>query len=162
MIAGRAELLHNVVDAELPARTGHVVEPIAVVFGTALVAAMATDTWQRACKAAAGLWRRIRPRHPGIIEEELEELRERVLVARRDGRADIEQALAGIWQGRCQDLVRNDPGVAAEMQRVLGQILVPMLARVDSGRVGRVIMTGISHGSGTFNQVAGDQYNIRP
>jgi hypothetical protein len=138
------------------------VEPIAVVFGTALVAAMATDTWQQACKAAAALWRRVRPRHRGIIEGELEELREQVLVARRDGRADIEQAIAGKWQGRCQDLVQDDPGAAVEMQQVLGQILVPMLAPADSARVGRVIMTGISHGSGTFNQVAGDQYNVWP
>jgi flagellar motor component MotA len=134
------------------------VEPIAVVFGTALVAAMASDSWQQAHKAVAALWRRIcSPWHVRAIEGELEELRELVLTARRAGRADTEQALAGVWQDRCQDLLRDDPGAAAE----LGQVMSMMLAAAERAWTGQVIMTGSSCGSGTFNQVAGNQYNIR-
>jgi hypothetical protein len=134
------------------------VDTIAVVFGTALVAAMATDTWQQAHKAVAALWRRIRsPRHVRAIEGELEELRELVLAARREGRADTEQALAGVWQDRCQELLRDDPGAAAE----LGQVVGTMPGAAERARTGQVIMTGSSCGSATFNQVAGNQYNIR-
>jgi hypothetical protein len=96
------------------------VEPIAVVFGTALVAAMATDTWQQAHEAVAALWRRIRsPRQVPAIDGELEELRELVLAARRDGQADTEQALARVWQDRCQDLLMHG---TAQDSSVLNQV----------------------------------------
>lgn len=131
-----------------------------MVFGTAFVAAMATDTWERAREAVASLWRRVRSRRDSSVGDELAGLREQVLAARRDGRAGAEQALAGVWQGWCQDLLRDDPGAAAELSRVLGEILVPMLAPADRARVGHLIMTGSSYGSGTFNQVAGNQYNV--
>jgi hypothetical protein len=136
------------------------VEPIAVAFGTALVAAMATDTWEQAREAVGSLWRRVRSRRGSGVRDELGELRQQVLAARRDGQASAEQALAGAWQVWCQDLLRDDPGAAAELLRVLGEVLIPMLAPVDRARVGQLIMTGSSQGSGTFNQVAGSQYNV--
>jgi hypothetical protein len=133
-----------------------------MAFGTALVAAMATDTWQQAHEAVAALWRRIHsPRHVRTVEGELEELRELVLAARREGRADAEQALAGVWRDRCQDLLRDGPGAAAGLGQVVSEVLMPMLAPAERAQVGQVIMTGSSQGPGTFNQVAGNQYNIR-
>jgi hypothetical protein len=45
----------------------------------ALVAAMATDTWKNACKAAVLLWRRVHPDRTAVIEAELTEVRGEVL-----------------------------------------------------------------------------------
>lgn len=138
------------------------VEPIVVVFGTALVAAMATDTWEQARSAVVALWRRVRaPQQSDTLAAELEDLREQVLAARRTGRGDVEQALAVAWQGRLQELLLNSPDLAAELRQVLDSTLAPMLAPAERARIGQVIMTGSSRDSSTFNQVAGNQTNIR-
>ena len=159
----RSRVPHTVVDTTLSARMGQVVEPIAEAFGTALIAAMATDTWQQARKAVAALWRRVRPLESAdTVEGELESLRDRILAARQAGRADTEQALAGVWQSRCQALLLDDPALAAELWQVLGEILTPMLGLAERTRIGEIVMMGSSHASSTFNQVAGNQYNIRP
>jgi hypothetical protein len=138
------------------------VEPIAAAFGTALVAAMATETWQQAHDAVAALWRRIRSlRHARSVEGELEELRELVLAARREGWTGTEQALARVWQDRCLAVLRDNPEAAAELGQVVDEVLAPMLTPTERARVGQVVMTGSAYGPGTFNQVAGNQYNIR-
>lgn len=84
------------------------------------------------------------------------------LDARQAGRADTEQALTGVWQGRLQQLLLDDPGLAAELRRVLDNTLTPALTPAEQARIGTLIMTGSSHGSSTFNQVAGNQINYRP
>jgi hypothetical protein len=138
-----------------------VVELIVAAFGSALVAAMATDPWQQAREAVVGVWRRVRsPQQTEVVEGELAGLRERVLAARRDGRADTEQAVVGVWQGRLQELLLAEPGLAAELRRVLVETLVPMLAPAEQARIGGIVMSGSSHGSSTFNQVAGNQTNL--
>ena len=61
-------------------------DPIVLAFGTALVGAIATSTWQQVREAVTGLWRRVHPRQKADdIGTELDELREQVLLARRDG-----------------------------------------------------------------------------
>ncbi|MEO7193627.1 MAG: hypothetical protein ABIZ05_02215 [Pseudonocardiaceae bacterium] len=137
-------------------------DPIVVAFGTALVGAMATDTWQRARASVVALWRRAHPQHADIVEADLEGLRDQVLDAREAGRADIEQALTGVWQGRVQQLLLDEPAVAVELRRVLDESLTPVLTPAEQSRIGTLIMTGISHDNSTFNQVAGDQINYRP
>jgi len=63
-------------------------DPVVAAFGTALVRAMVTDTWQQVHEAVAGLGRRVHPRREDdFIGAELDELREQVLVARRHGNA---------------------------------------------------------------------------
>jgi NB-ARC domain len=138
------------------------VDPIVVAFGTALVGAMATDVWQQACAGVVALWRRVHPQQADTVEADLEGLRGQVLDARQAGRADTEQALTGVWQGRLQQLLLDDPGLAAELRRVLDNTLTPALTPAEQARVGTLIMTGSSHGSSTFNQVAGNQYNVHP
>jgi hypothetical protein len=134
-------------------------DPIVAAFGTALVGAIATDAWQRVREAVAGLWRRVYPQREddGIVAE-LDELREQVLVARRDGDTGTERALEGAWQLRLQQLLRADPALAAELQRMLDQVLTPALTPAEQARVGTIIMTGSSHDSSTFTQI-GSQVN---
>ena len=134
-------------------------DPVVAAFGTALVGAIATDAWQQVREVVAGLWRRVHPRREDDdIGAELDELRERVLAARRDADADTEQALEGTWQVRLQQLLRADPDLAAELRRVLDQVLTPALTPAEQARVVTIIMTGSSHDSSTFTQI-GTQVN---
>ena len=136
---------------------------IVVAFGTALVGAMATSTWQQAREAVTDLWRRmhLRPKGDGIGIE-LDELREQILLARREGDTSTEWALEGAWQVKLQQLLRADPALAAELRRVLDQVLTPALTPAEQTRVGTIVMTGSSHDSSTFTQIGTQTTYGRP
>jgi hypothetical protein len=138
-------------------------DPVVLAFGPALVGAIATDTWPRVREAVIGLWRRVHPRQKADdIGTELDELREQVLQARRDGDAGTERALEGAWQLRLQQLLRADPDLAAELQRVLDQVLTPALTPAEQTRIENIIMTGSSHDSSTFTQIGTQTNYNRP
>jgi hypothetical protein len=102
--------------------------------------------------------RRVHPqRDDEGIGAELDEMREQVLVARHAGGPGTEGP-GGAWQVWLQQvwlqqLLRADPALAAELQRVLDQVLTTALTRAEQVRVGTIIMTGSSHHSGTFTQI---------
>ena len=60
------------------------------------------------------MWRRVHPPKADDIGTELDELREQVLLARRDGGAGTERAFEGAWQVRLQPLLRADSALADE------------------------------------------------
>ncbi|MGB6163052.1 MAG: hypothetical protein WCF33_05705 [Pseudonocardiaceae bacterium] len=68
----------------------------------------------------------------------------------------------GVWQGRLQQLLLDEPAVAAELRRVLDETLTPVLTPPEQARIGTLIMRGSSRDSSTFNQVAGNQITYRP
>jgi hypothetical protein len=102
----------------------------------------------------------VHPQKADDIGTELDELRDQVLLARRDGDTDTERAFEGAWQVRLQQLLRADPALADEMRRVLDQVLTPALTPAEQARVGTITMTGSSHDSSTFTQI-GTQTNYR-
>ncbi|MFI6737750.1 hypothetical protein ACIBI9_32925 [Nonomuraea sp. NPDC050451] len=133
-------------------------DPIVLAAGTALVTAMATDAWQSARDGAVALWRKVRPEQADAVEAELVEVRDQVLEARRDGDTDTEQALAGSWQVRLQQLLRADPSLAGELRRVLEEDLTPVLSRDESTRIGSIVMKATASGHGRVYQAGGDQH----
>jgi tetratricopeptide (TPR) repeat protein len=138
------------------------VEPIVAAFANALVAAMATDTWEHAHAALANLWQRIRPaREVAVLDQDLSALRGRVLVARRAGDSKAEQALTLIWQGKVQQLLLDEAVTEPQLRQVLQESLLPALQPADQARIGQIVMTGSSHDASTFNQVAGNQVNFQ-
>ena len=135
---------------EVARQGGAVMDPVVAVFGTAPVDAIAADAWQQVHQAVTGPWRRVHPRREDHgVGAELDEPREQVLVARRDGNARTERALERAWQLRLQQLLRADPALAGKLQRVRDQVLTP----AGQPGVGTVIMTGSSHDSSSFTQV---------
>jgi len=135
-------------------------DPIVLAFGPALVGAIATNAWPRVREAVTGLWRRVHPQQKADdIGTELDDLREQILQARRGGDTDTERALEGAWQVRLQQLLRADPDLADELQRVLEQVLTPALTPAEQTRIGNIIMTGSSHDSSTFTQI-GTQIHV--
>ncbi|MFI9846759.1 hypothetical protein ACIHFD_57735 [Nonomuraea sp. NPDC051941] len=132
-------------------------DPIVLAAGTALVTAMATDAWQEARDGAVALWRKVRPEQAEVVEAELVEVREQVLQARGEGDTDTEQALAGSWQVRLQQLLRADPSLAGELQRVLDEVLTPALKPADQERIGSLVMKAKASGHGRVYQAGRDQ-----
>jgi len=138
-------------------------DPIVLAFGTALVGAIATDTWQQVREAVTGLWHRVHQQQKADdIGAELDELREQVVLTRRDGDTGTEKALEGAWQVKMQQLLRADPALADELRRVLDQVLIPALTPAQQTRVGTIIMTGSSHDSSTFTQIGTQTNYNRP
>ena len=138
-------------------------DPIVLAFGTALVGAIATSTWQQVRGAVTGLWRRVHPQQKDDdIGIALDDLREQVLQARRDGDTGTERALEGAWQLRLQQLLRADPALAAELRSVLDQVLTPALTAAEQTRIGTIIMTGSSHDSSAFTQIGTQTNYYRP
>ncbi|MFH9863016.1 hypothetical protein [Streptomyces sp. NPDC017202] len=117
---------------------------------------MATDTWQHARTAVVDLWRRALPRRADTIEAELVEVREEVRLARQAGDEDAEQGLAEDWQRRLMRLLREDPDLAAELQRVLDDVLVPSLSASDEERVRSIVMNATASGNSRVYQAARD------
>jgi hypothetical protein len=134
-------------------------DPIVVAFGTALVGAAATDTWQQARDAVTGLWRRVHPQQADGIGTELDILREDIVAARQAGDADTERDLEGAWRVKLQQLLRADPQLAGEVQRVLDQVLTPRLAPDEQTRV-QAIITGTASGNAHLNQAGGNVTTI--
>ena len=128
-------------------------DPFVLAFGTALVGAIATSTWQQVRDAVTGIWRRVRPHEADEIGAELDELREHTLQARRVGDTATETALEGAWQVKLQQLLRAEPALASELQRVLEEVLIPSLTPAERTRIGTIVMMGSSHDSSTFNQI---------
>ncbi|MEV0999306.1 hypothetical protein [Nonomuraea sp. NPDC050202] len=129
---------------------------IVVAAGKALVSAMATDGWQAARDSAVSLWRRARPAEAEAVGAELEIVRGQVLEARADGDEDTERALAGPWQLRLQALLREDPAMAVEIQRVLDEVLRP--APAGQARVGSIVMEAKAGGQSRIYQAGQDMH----
>jgi len=63
---------------------------------------------------------------------------------------------------RLQHLLRAEPALAAELQRVLEEVLTPALTPAEQTRIGTIIMTGSSHDSSTFTQIGTQANYNRP
>ena len=81
------------------------------------------------------------PQQADDIGAELDQLREQLLQARRDGDTGTGQALEGAWQVKLQQLLRADPALRAELQDVLDEVLTPALSPAGQARIGTIMMT---------------------
>ncbi|MEU6505998.1 hypothetical protein [Streptomyces sp. NPDC046942] len=96
-------------------------EMLAQTAGTTVVALMATDAWQRTREGVVALWRRVRPVQADEIGTALDETREEILVARREGDAAGAEDLERDWRRRLRRLLAADPSIAQELEDVLAQ-----------------------------------------
>ncbi|WP_214415489.1 hypothetical protein [Sphaerisporangium fuscum] len=110
-------------------------DPIVVAAATALVGAMATDAWQQTRTAMVDWWRKVRREQAETVHTELESTQVQVLAARERGDADTEQALAGIWQLRLQQMLDEDPAIGPQLQRLLDEHLTPSLLSTEQSRI---------------------------
>ncbi|HEX5565738.1 MAG TPA: hypothetical protein VFY14_02170 [Streptomyces sp.] len=132
-------------------------DPIVVTAGGALVSAMATDGWQHARDAVLTWWRRHRLERAEDIGSELEKLRSQVLTAREAADQETEQALAGAWRLRLQQLLEEDPALAAELRRLLEEHLDPALPPDEQPRSQTVTMRAEARDSARVYMAGRDQ-----
>lgn len=128
-------------------------DPIVVAAGTALIGAIATDTWQQVKEAVTGFWRQVHPKKAESIGLELDVLREQVLQARLEGDLSTERALESIWRIRLQQLLNDDPALIRQLQLILDEVLAPALPHAEQSQVRTIIMTGHAYDSSTFTQI---------
>ncbi|WP_405537917.1 hypothetical protein OG787_35160 [Streptomyces sp. NBC_00075] len=151
-------------------------DPLAVAVGTALVGAMATDSWQQAKRALVALWRRVRPEaEVDTVGAEFGQARTRLLAALEGGAAPgaapgvdsgvtsgavsgVVAALETDWQFRLHLLLREHPDLAGELRRVLDAELTPLLPEEGGTRGGTVVMKAQASGSGRVYQAGRDQH----
>ncbi|MDX3714998.1 hypothetical protein PV733_39970 [Streptomyces europaeiscabiei] len=107
---------------------------------------MATDTWTQAKAAMVGIWRRVRPERVSVVEEDLDELRQEVLTAREQDDTAAQNALAADWQQQLARLLRQDPDLADELQRVLDDVLAPSLRQDEREGIYQQINIARDHG----------------
>ncbi|MFD3514156.1 hypothetical protein [Streptomyces sp. NPDC058657] len=122
--------------------------------GTTLVTLMATDAWQRTRDGVTALWRRVHPERADAVAGELDHTREQLLVAREGGDTETEGELRADWQGRVRRLLRDDPGIVADLRALLDE-LAPEAAK-ESGST-HVEMHGHATGNGQVFQAGRDQ-----
>ncbi|MGY3201015.1 hypothetical protein ACVW19_001530 [Streptomyces sp. TE5632] len=120
-------------------------DPITMALGTALVSAMATDTWKQAKDALVAMWRRGRPETAEAVGRELEVLRPQVVSAREDEDTATEEALAGMWRLRLQEFLSEHPALSAEMRTVLEERIVPTLEPDEQDQVRSIVVKTETH-----------------
>ncbi|MFD8750099.1 hypothetical protein ACFV0O_03820 [Kitasatospora sp. NPDC059577] len=119
---------------------------LAALAGSSLVGAMATDAWEHARDGVVAVWRRFRPDRAELVGEDLAELRREVLVAEEQDDEPLREALAADWQQRLSELLRRQPELAGELERVLDDVLTPSLPAEARTRVYK--QTNVAHGNG--------------
>ncbi|MGW4797280.1 hypothetical protein ACWEPC_33150 [Nonomuraea sp. NPDC004297] len=114
-------------------------DPIVLAAATALVGAMATDTWQQTRTAVVAWWRKVRSEQAETVQAELEATQIQVLAARERVDPDTEQALTGTWRLRLQQILDEDPTIGPDLQRLLDEHLAPSLLSSEQSRIQQII-----------------------
>ncbi|ATW48406.1 hypothetical protein CGZ69_11150 [Streptomyces peucetius subsp. caesius ATCC 27952] len=133
-------------------------DPVVVAAGTALVGAMATDAWQHARAGVVGLWRRGRLDQAEMVQADLAQARTEVLAAREAGDDTTEEALAGVWRMRMQQLLRDSPELAPELRRLLDETLTPHLTPEEREGVTSIELRAAARDHGRVYQAGRDQH----
>ncbi|WP_405541042.1 hypothetical protein OG478_52540 [Streptomyces phaeochromogenes] len=133
-------------------------DPIVLAAGTALVGAIATDTWEQSRAALLAFWRRLRPEQTEAVGEELSDTRAQLLAARRSSDADAEQTLVSDWQLRLQSLIRHNPAAAEELRHLLATELMPALTADERVHIGTLTMKAEASGHARVYQAGHDQH----
>ncbi|MDQ0992006.1 hypothetical protein [Streptomyces sp. V3I7] len=120
--------------------------------GSALVAALTTDLWQRAQSSVGSLWRRAHPERAATVEAELAETRALLLRAPED---EIAEDSADEWRLRFRRLLVTRPDLAEDLRRVLAEDLTPALPVPPQS--GSMVFNAAPSGHARVYQSAGNQ-----
>jgi len=96
----------------------------------ALVAAMATDSWEAVRHEVAHLFGRGHP--DPMIERRLDATRAQLAAARQNGSALVQAALADQWRVRLSDLLADHPDAAGELAVLVGKLGQPAWSEATS------------------------------
>ena len=125
---------------------------LASTAGTTIVAALATDAWEKTKTAIGGLCRKTHPDRAAGVEADLVDTHAELLAAQATGDTQTEQDLAADWQRKLRRFLTTDPDVADELRRILDE-LSPTLRPGAQGWTGDVRMTAKASGHAQINQL---------
>ncbi|MEU5521554.1 hypothetical protein ABZ759_13035 [Streptomyces sp. NPDC047860] len=134
---------------------------LAAAAATALVGAMATDTWTRAAEAMTGLWCRFRPGEAQEIGQDLELLHRDVHRARERGDTAAEDELVAEWQGTLGRILRRHEEMVPALQMVLEEDLAPLLSEEQRQVIYKQFNTATGHGTVVAAQNGVIHYHVQ-
>jgi hypothetical protein len=137
-------------------------DPIVLAAGTALVSAMAADSWQQVRTATTALWHRFHPEQADEIAAELETLHASVLNAREQQDHDTEGAITGVWRLRLQQLLVDEPSAVGELRRLLEEHLAPALPPDEQRGVQSIVMKAEARDHARVYMAGRDQHITGP
>ncbi|WDG28731.1 hypothetical protein N7925_10430 [Streptomyces sp. CA-278952] len=97
-------------------------DPLTLAAGSALVAAMATDSWQHCRDTVADWWRQRHANRTDGLDAALDHLRTQVLATGQEGDQPGEDALTVAWGERFQRLLDSDPHMASEIRELIDRL----------------------------------------
>ncbi|MEU7041754.1 hypothetical protein AB0A77_11955 [Streptomyces varsoviensis] len=133
-------------------------DALVLAAGTAVVGAMATDSWQTARSAVVAWWRRARPEEAEGVDAALGRVRPQLLAARQARDTASEAALASDWQSRLRRVLEADPRLARELRSLLDDEITPVLPAPERARVETLVMKASATGHGRVYQAGRDQH----
>lgn len=125
--------------------------------GPTVVAALATDAYQKTKDAVVAAWHRLLPFGADGVEAHLEETRAQVIAAREQGDAEAEQTLSDRWQIQLQPLLTAHPLVADELRRALVEAGAVLPTAGQTG-AGSIRMRATASGNARTYQAGRDQH----
>jgi hypothetical protein len=134
---------------------------LAALVGNAIVAAIVTDSWEHVRASVVRLWRLTYPQRAETIEAVLTETREELIVAQERGNAVAQRELAAEWQRRIRSLLAMSEDAAPEVERLLNEVLTPIIAESGQQTQGSQSIAAIASGSSRIYQSGRDQFIIR-
>ncbi len=119
---------------------------------------LVTDGWEAAKNALASLWRRVHPDRADRVDADLAQARADLLASPQADVPQLEDGLAGEWQGRLRSLLAANPELAGELRQILDTELRPALEQPGREASPVVTMHARVDGGGHVYQAGRDQY----
>jgi hypothetical protein len=125
--------------------------------GPTVVAALATDAYQKVKDAVVSAWQRLMPFGAEAVGAELEATRTQVMAAREQGSAQAEQDLAERWQSQLHSLLSANPAIAEELRQALVEAGA-VLPTGEQTTIGSIRMHATASDNGRTYQAGRDQH----
>ncbi|WP_330315073.1 hypothetical protein OHS17_32430 [Streptomyces sp. NBC_00523] len=133
---------------------------LAAAASSAVVSAMATDTWQSVRSAVVGLWQRHQESGAETVAAELAQTREDALAASEAGEEETRAELTALWRRQFRRFLDAHPELLPEVERVLNEDIKPALSPEDRAAADNITISTNVHDHGKANVLGkGTQIN---
>ncbi|MFH9392728.1 hypothetical protein [Streptomyces sp. NPDC017556] len=133
-------------------------DPLTLAAGSALVAAMATDSWQHCRDAVADWWRQHHANRTDDLNADLDRLRTQVLTIDQEGNQSGEDALTVAWGERFQRLLDSAPHMESEIRELIDRTLTPAASYANDRGTPAAVMKADARDNARIFMAGRDQH----